>query len=617
MTAMPVPAPNGRGEVCFAVVPDHPDAHHAAALLAGPAARVLRHASGRPWLIGRWPDEQAVVGQSGNTRVAVLGHSIATRADLNRVAEKLHKLSDVDRLARALPGSYHLLVSHVDGTRVQGSASGLRLVFHARLGNCVIAADRADLLARATGSGVDEREIAVRLLWPVPHPLPERSMWHGINAVSPGHALVIRPDGRDFRVTPWWEPPQATSPLAASIDRVRDTLSQAVRARTKSHDVVSCDFSGGFDSTSLCFLAARTPAQVIANTWPGRDPGDNDLWWAEHAASYLPGVEHLVWPAEQSPLVYTGLLDIDDPMDEPSIGVLDRARVVKHLPGLLSRGSRLHLTGIGGDHVSWCSEAYYHRLLRRRPLLAASRLRGFRALWQWPLSATVLALLDGRSYPRWLHGCARRLREPADHAVTTALGWGMAPRMFDWMTSDAVAVASDALRDAARSAEPLATDRGMHADLEQIRGCTRIVRQWDGIAARAGLPMASPFLDDRVIEAFLSVHPRDRVTPWRYKPVLAEAMRGVVPDSCLRRTTKAQAVLDASTGLREHRGDLLRLWEESHLAELGLVDAGKLRDLAHRPDTPALRDAILYSTIAVEVWLRTLTRQPAPEGVSR
>ncbi len=110
--------------------------------------------------------------------------------------------------------------------------------------------------------------------------------------------------------------------------------------------------------------------------------------------------------------------------------------------------------------------------------------------------------------------------------------------------------------------------------------------------------MASPFLDDRVIEACLAVRPSERVTPWQYKPLLTTAMSGIVPDACLRRTNKAAASMDAANGLREHRADLLALWEGSRLEQLGLVDGAALRRLAQRPATPGLRDAILYSTIA-------------------
>ncbi|MFF4906268.1 asparagine synthase-related protein [Streptomyces sp. NPDC001260] len=128
---------------------------------------------------------------------------------------------------------------------------------------------------------------------------------------------------------------------------------------------------------------------------------------------------------------------------------MDRSRVLHHLPDLAARGSRLHLTGIGGDHVAWCSEAYYHRLLRTSPLFALRQLRGFRALWQWPLGGTVRALADSRPYGAWLTDAARRLRDPSPAPVATALGWGMAPRLFEWVTPRAEHMARRALLDAA------------------------------------------------------------------------------------------------------------------------------------------------------------------------
>jgi asparagine synthase (glutamine-hydrolysing) len=394
---------------------------------------------------------------------------------------------------------------------------------------------------------------------------------------------------------------------------VREALAEAVDVRTRRGGTVSSDLSGGLDSTSVCFLAARSPASVVAATWPGRDPADTDLAWARQAADHLPDVEHVVWDADASALVYSDLLGIDDLLDEPSIGVMDRSRVLQHLPWLAGRGSRVHLTGIGGDHVAWCSEAYYHRLLRTRPLFAVRQLRGFRALWSWPLGATVRALADVRPYRDWLADSARRLRDPMPRtSVAGSLGWGMAPRLLPWMTPEAERLARRALLDSAAGARPLHPDRGLHTDLELIRTCTRIIRQWERMAARAGLPMASPFLDDRVIEACLAVRPEDRVTPWRYKPLLAEAMRGVVPEECLRRTNKAEASMDASDGLRRHRGDLMTLWTGSRLERLGLVDGEALRRLAQRPSAPGLRDAILYSTIACEVWLRARDRAPHP-----
>ncbi|GHE49632.1 hypothetical protein GCM10018785_18920 [Streptomyces longispororuber] len=598
----------GRGDAHFAVFPDRVDAAAAARSFARPGTRTLPHASGRPWLVGSWHDDEIVTARAGSAAVAVLGCCPVDAAHLHRHVARMRDLTHLDALARTLPGSHHLVAALDGRLRVQGTASGLRLVFHARIGGVHTAATSADVLAAALGAAPDPRQVAVRLLWPVPHPLAEAPLWPGVTAVSPHDALLIAADGRTLRHARWWTPPEPVRSLADGAPDVRAALTEAVDARTRQGGVVSCDLSGGLDSTSLCFLAARSPAKVVASTWPGRDPADSDLHWARLAARSLPEVEHVVWDADASPLVYQDLLGIDDLLDEPTIGVMDRARVLHHLPGMAERGSRLHLTGIGGDHVAWCSEAYYHRLARTRPLFALRQLRGFRALWQWPLGGMGRALADTRPYGRWLADAGRHLRDPLPATAITSLGWGMPPRLFDWVTPEARQMAARALREAAETAVPLHPDRGLHADLEQIRSCTRIIRQWDRMAARAGVPMASPFLDDRVMEACFAVRPEERVTPWRYKPLLTAAMRGIVPDACLGRTTKAAASMDAANGLREHRGDLLALWEDSRLERLGLVDGEALRRLAQRPSTPGLHDAILYSTIAAEVWLRGLPR---------
>ncbi|WP_217135743.1 lasso peptide isopeptide bond-forming cyclase [Streptomyces sp. AC558_RSS880] len=608
MTPLHESAGTGPGEAHFAVFTDREEAAAAARSFARPGCRTVHHPSGRPWLVGHWRDDEAVTAHAGEAALAVLGRCPVEADELRHRAARLRDLAEVDALARSLPGSFHLVAALDGRIRVQGTASGLRLVFHAEIAGTRVVATRADVLADALGLDPDPAELAVRLLWPAPYPLYETSLWPAVTAVPPQDAVVVAADGRGARHTRWWTPPEPVVPLVEAAGPVRAALQDAVDARTRQGGVVSCDLSGGLDSTSVCFLADRSPARVVASTWPGRDPADTDLYWAEQAARYLPDVEHVVWDADASPLVYDDLLDIDDGLDEPTIGVMDRSRALHHLPGLAARGSRVHLTGIGGDHVAWCSEAYYHRLLRTRPLHALRQLRGFRALWQWPLDGTVRALADTRPYGKWLADAAGRLRDPSPSSVATALGWGMAPRLLDWVTADAERLARRALLDAAATATPLHPDRGVHADLEQIRSTTRVIRQWDHMAARAGLPMASPFLDDRVIEACLAVRPAERVTPFRYKPVLTTAMSGVVPEPCLRRTTKAAASMDASNGLRENRADLLALWEDSRLERLGLVDGAELRRLARRPASPGLSDAVLYSTIAAEVWLRGRSR---------
>lgn len=571
------------------------------------------HASGRPWLVGWWSDEEITVAAAGDTRLAVIGVCPFDTQRLVREAERLRDLTDLDRLACTMPGSFHLVASLGGQVRVQGSASGLRLVFHTRLGGVTVAADRADLLGELSNASVDERQVAVRLLSLVPHPLALTPLWRGVQAVEPGHCLMIEADGRSHQRR-WWTPPIPERSLAAGATALREALVSAVNVRSGGGGTVSCDLSGGMDSTTMCFLAARGPAKVIASTMPTVDPADDDETWARRAAAHLPEVEHLVSPVEDLPAAqYTTRLD--DLLDEPTLAMVGRPTLVYRLPSLHAAGSRLHLTGAGGDHVTWCSPAHYHRLLRHRPRFALRQLRGFRALHHWPWGETLRALADSRPYRRWLSDAADDLRQPPPNLGNT-LTWGFPPRLATWATGTAAQAVREVFAEAAATAEPLAADRGQHADLANLRHGTRLIRQWDQMSARAGLPMSSPFFDDRVVEACLAVRPEERVTPWRYRPLLVAAMRGIMPEECLGRSTKAVGSTEAARTIRNQRTEILELWDGSRLAQMGLVDEDRLR-AAVDPSAPEAHRELLEETMACEMWLQTIAahgRMPVTTG---
>ena len=217
-------------------------------------------------------------------------------------------------------------------------------------------------------------------------------------------------------------------------------------------------------------------------------------------------------------------------------------------------------------------------------------------------------LSDTSSYPQWLVGVADTLTAPPSPPEEPLLDWGFRPRLPPWATPAAVHTVQGLIRAEAATAEPLAKGRGQHRELEAMRFVSRITRQLDQMASRIGVTLGAPYHDDRVIEAGLAVRPQERITPWRYKPLILEAMAGIVPDESLTRQTKANGSSDVDPGLRRHRGELLALWEDSRLARLGLIDADAIREICTRPLPPELQFGGLDQTVACEVWLRSLER---------
>jgi asparagine synthase (glutamine-hydrolysing) len=567
---------------------------------------VVRYPSGRPWVVGRWPREQATVGVAGDACVLLLGWTSVSADELNASVAGARDVSDLDRLALRAAGNHHLVASVGGRLRVQGTASGNRRVFHASCGTDVIAADRADVLAWLTGGDLDEQAVALRLLDPAPpHPLLIGSMWHDVHSTPAGEYLLVDRDGQ-VSTRRWWRPPEPVLTLDEGAPRLRDALETGISTRVTAEDTLTCDLSGGLDSTSVCFLASGMGARLIAYTSTALDPADDDIYWARLAASRLPNVVHDELPDGLMPVTYAGISRSDECLDEPYAALLDRAQLLMVYGRMAAHGGRVHLTGFGGDEVIESSPVYLAELFRRRPMLAWKRLRGYRAASRWPWGQTLRTLYHARPYADWLSDAADQVSErPSGHLPD--LDWDVPPRLPPWVTAPAVELVRDALRNAATEATPLASTRGEHADLAVIRlgaHLNRLTAQF--VEQTTGLCMAAPMVDDRVVEACLSVRPEDRGTPWQYKPLLVAAIRGVVPDRSLGRDTKAEGSAEEAAGLQANAGELRSLVDDSRLVALGFVDPDRLRAACRYSAERRNHSESLQQTFASEVWLRNL-----------
>ncbi|MFC9506970.1 lasso peptide isopeptide bond-forming cyclase [Streptomyces sp. NPDC057002] len=601
---------SGEGPGWLVVLPDCASAARVAAALRTRRVQEVSHPSGRPWLLGRWAIDALAVGEAGRTKIAVVGEHAITPDRLGFAAGRVDTLSGLDGLARGMAGSSHLIASVTGRVRVQGSLTGFRRVFHARIGDATVAADRADVLAALLHADVDEQRLAARLLNPcAPHPLAGEPVWREVSTVGIGHYLALDTDGRG-RPVAWWAPPEPVVPMAEGAPALREALSTAVEVRVRGRDLVSCDL-GGLDSTSVCALAARGTAKVIAYTADGLDPLCDDVTWARRTVAGLGGVGHHVIAGDRLPMVFEGLREVDERFDEPCPAMMHPSRCLV-IPRLAAaRGSRMHLTGFGGDELLAGSPAHLHTLIRTHPRTAWQRLRGFAAQGPWPYRETLRQLWDNSSYRAWLARAGELLTDVPPPLEAPALDWGTPPRLPPWAAPDAVEAVRELIRTAARTAEPLAERRGQHIELEAMGNNARMVRQVGQLATRTGLTLAAPYYDDRVIEAGLAVRPQDRISPWRYKPLIVEAMRGIVPDESLTRHTKDEGSYEAEAGMREQRGELLALCEDSRLARAGLIDAEVLRETCGRPLPPTLPFDALYQTVVCELWLRTLELERA------
>ncbi|WP_341716392.1 asparagine synthase-related protein [Micromonospora sp. FIMYZ51] len=603
------------GTTWFAAIPDCAAATAAAQSLAVGAEHVIPHASGRPWLVGRWRTDELAVVRVGANLAAVIGPCPSPEPALRALVATATgtALPELCRAAGQLPGS-HSFVASVDGTVIaRGTASGLRRVFHTTVHGVAVAADRARLLAESAGGGPDPGAVAAALLMPaVPYPLDPAALWTAVHAVQPDHFVSIDSSGA-ARVRRWWRAPEPVVPLAEGATRVRAALRTAVELRTRAGMPISADLSGGVDSTALCFFLAERQPELITMRVGALDAANDDPEWAVRAAGRLAGAEHMIVDPAQA---------MSAPFDmhvgaaafgggEHPVGGVTSIAVLRHVTGLLSgRGSRIHLGGYGGDEVFGVSRAYLRDLLGSQPRLVAAHLPVHRALRRWSWAAVLRALSDRRSLAEWIVDVADGLTDARRPDSGPQLGWGAAVRLPPWATVLATSMVRQRLLALADATEPLAATRAQHRAIMSVWAAAQAARQVSTVLDQGGLTLAAPYLDDAVLEAALAVALAERGTPKRYKAVLAEAARPVLPAELCGRSTKGFFVAEGLNGLRRHLRFLVELCDDLALARLGLVDADGLRAACLGLDPGGRVSMAVERTVAVELWLRAVSSAP-------
>ncbi|WP_378732495.1 asparagine synthase-related protein [Nocardia brasiliensis] len=565
------------------------------------------HRSNRPMVVGDCRDRPVIDKAGRAARVVLLGHALI---DEDTVLDYVRSIDSAARwraVLGAIDGSFHSVVELNGDIYVHGSAYGSRSLYRSRVDGIDIAADTVHALKHLVSARLDVGALAAHLLEPVPHHLAQRPLLDGIEPVPPGAGLVIAPRGMSLLVRD--KPERALiRDLDAGAHEVRSRLVGAVSARTAAGGTVTSELSGGYDSTSISFLAARGPAEIKLLTARGRDSANEDLEWALRAAGHMPEVEHTILPDSELPFTYAGLHDGPTWLNEPSPLIAGRSRV-----GALARlastfGPSVHLTGHGGDHLFTGAPARYRDLLWRRPFTAWRGLRGYGALGGWRLRDLIYDSVEPAGYHSWWKKNSRPVAGVPEKRKPV-LGWAIIPSVPVWATATAEKAIREGIAWMASATDPLARQRGSHFELETIIEGARTVAVLNRISlAAGGPPLAAPYFDDRVISAALSVAVQHRVSAWTYKPLLSASVRGIVPDVVLRRQTKDDGSHDVENGLRKHRDELVALWEGSRLGDLGLIDSKKLKQLCANPSSFELEEGTMYTTIACELWLRDLER---------
>lgn len=582
---------------------------------------MARHASGNPWVVGLRPENSQSLPVAGGVRAVAVGPAVDCRAWC-RPGIETHAVSELDALASEVGLHGHFVATGIDGVRVQGDLATSRQVFWSEAGGDVVASDSLGALRALVSADFDETTLALRLGSAMPIlPLVRRTPWRGVTALDVGYWLQMPPQGHE-RIIRWWAPArEGTRSVAEASALVRSTLTTAVSDTIRARAPVSADLSGGLDSTSLCYVAASLTGDLITFRTSSADR------WNDESRRARESAEHLGVPlTELEPLAHVssgfdtrlprnGAQVAEGPLAwSASQGYLDVLA-----PAIQAARSRVHLTGLGGDELFGPLPALFRSLWVQDGVRAIGWLRRLQLAQKLPLKPLVRGVLNCRSYGERLREVAAQVRSSHPGRPSDAYSWLPTPVLPSWATPRARELVADALSELDGDPWPMPVTPATHQMIESVVFQGNIVRQINAVYAEFGIEWTAPFVDRRVVELALQVRMRERLSDCVDKPMLAAAMRPLMPLDLFLKQGRGDFTTDIYEEHRRRRKELSRFFDESVLADHGLIDLPRLRPHLNAPSAADIGLIDLEAVVSAERWLRaadgcTPLSQPSAPG---
>lgn len=430
----------------------------------------------------------------------------------------------------------------------------------------------ADALAslEAGGMQVAPSYIADILLMASPNPDDLATSPHqGIERIRPGCLAEFDFSGtlRATRDIAQW-PARIRAVQRPDAESFRAVLEAAVEERAVGR--LAAHVSGGMDSTAVAMIAALPRRPVLGLSLVYDRIGELKSEQVYIDAIRRDGLSLARIAADE--LLDFGAFGAVAPHEEPSPWLFRAGQDIAMIEAAKEAGCTTILTGIGADET-----------LAVVPIEIADHLRRGR-LRQAHAIASAWAGAHGTAAWRFIQtfGLDPLLAPMSGWFAMRQRRWQPAP----WLDRDFVR-AVDWPGRAREHAGRFHGEAASRLEAQLIANIRNSSGDWPGVAlARPmGLELAHPFRDPRVLALGAAARLAMAPDPFRPKPLLADAMRGLLPDAILDRRGKARFDAIHYQGLTRHRNMLIAMVKSAPPA----IDAWFNRDAL----CAAVRDAAL------------------------
>ena len=434
----------------------------------------------------------------------------------------------------------------------------------------------------------------------------------GVHKLPPGHLLVAE-DGGEPRVERWWEPTPVTESHSEEewLERVRDTVGEAVRRRLVADVPLGALLSGGIDSSIVVALMAEASAEPVRTFSVGfTDERYDERRYARLVAErYGTRHEELLVEPDAAELLVRVARTWDEPFGDSS--ALPTAIVCEHA----RRHVTVALTGDGGDEAFAGYERY-------RAVGLAGALDRFPAALPRAAARSLRLLPAARREPRSPFFRAARFLEAAGAPPATRYGRLMEVlpatlRRGLWTDEALAEIGSPPPASALLGPPPAPGLTGLQLlDLRTYLPGDLLVKA-DLASMASSLELRSPFLDHHVVELALGLPDALKVSGQHGKVALRRAFAASLPDEILARGKKGFGVPVSRWFREELRVPARDLLLDDTARARGLFRPAAVESLlAAHVSGRADHGAQLWSLLMLELWQRVHIESADPTAAA-
>lgn len=479
---------------------------------------------------------------------------------------------------------------------------GVRPLFYARQGEGLLWASTLRAL-RATGlaSGdIEEEWIAGYFSRSID---PATTPWQSVRAVPPGCSVVVGEGS--LRTERWWRVEEVRQVLLGSDteyeERYRELFLNAVRRRLRSAGPVTAELSGGLDSSSIVCAAdhllrvgaAEAPDLLTVSWVYERSTSSDERRFMRKVEKHTGRRHHHIFESDAPRLARLA----ESAQEIPSPSACFRELHHRAFEHMAENGSRLLLSGIGGDHLLISEVDVPFQLA---DLLRAGHLRALPAAllyWRAEQSKPYLQLLWEGALCPLLPRAARLRLSSRQISFPSWLDRGFLRRRD--LTARSIAAL-----DPAGDFPPSKREQ-VGAVRSAIGAISWMYDVWDSPVQRT-----FSFLDRDLVDFCLGVPIDQLVRPGETRSLHRRALAGLLPPRIARRMDKQgpdEAVLRA---IAERWGEIQPLLDEPRMASRGWVDPVAFRKVVQEARFGKAGNHLpaLLPSLALEVWLRAVEK---------